>query len=512
MANYFLTQTAQFKPFSYQEMLAPIKAYQDAYDEADEKLNLLLEDAATKAFNFAPQDTAEKAVYDDMMSKLKDASDKLSSGDPAAFKTIREVNKEYRKTMIPIQQRMAKRAELAAEQRTKSSSNPYLRYSKDYSTANLSDMTSASSYDTIDLSKLEESVGSEFLGEVSTNIRDDFEPKAIGNTGHYSVITGYGYTPTEFVDAFIGNKGKPKENSPIYQFYKKKTDTIDKMTNYSPQVRDEMKQSVYKAMEANAGKFSVKTVAGKTSSRSGSEAWDAMWTDSEGNTYHKKGTLIVKNKDTNPTKLGDDKKTEDLKHAFEAEDGYTYGYLGTDLYRKNPDGTLTPIDKKTFSPKGGDGGKRIVPKTHFKTNVTLPDKVFRDEFLDREDIDETNFWRNDKKDVKKSETMKKIKQGNLFEHSKYGKGYAFTKESLGNDKLINYLKRKFALTDEDLDVVGFFYSEDEKQFFVDYRFFLGLEGSDNQDTNNNKKEENQNKEGDPNSDETVEVESDENAF
>ena len=32
MANYFLTQTAQFKPFSYQEMLAPIKAYQDAYD------------------------------------------------------------------------------------------------------------------------------------------------------------------------------------------------------------------------------------------------------------------------------------------------------------------------------------------------------------------------------------------------------------------------------------------------------------------------------------------------
>ena len=97
MANYFLTETAQFKPFSYQEMLAPVKAYQDAYNEADEKLNLLLEDAALKAFNFAPQDTAEKAVYDNMMSKLKDASDKLSSGDPTAFKTIREVNKDYRK-------------------------------------------------------------------------------------------------------------------------------------------------------------------------------------------------------------------------------------------------------------------------------------------------------------------------------------------------------------------------------------------------------------------------------
>lgn len=511
MANYFLTETAQFKPFSYQEMLAPIKAYQDAYNEADEKLNLLLEDAATKAFNFAPQDTAEKAIYDNMMVKLKEASDKLSSGDPTAFKTIREVNKDYRKTMIPIQQRMAKRAELATEQRTKSSNNPYLRYSKDYSTANLGDITSASSYDTIDLSKLEESISSEFLGEVATNIRDDFEPVAIGNTGHYAVTTGYGYTPTEFVDAFIGNKGKPKENSPIYQFYKKKADAIDKMTNYSPEIRNEMKQSVYNAMEANAGKFSVKTVAGKTSSTSGSNAWDAMWEDSEGNTYHKKGTLIVKNKDTNPVKLGDDKKSEDLKHTFEGEDGYIYGYIGADIYRKNPDGTLTPIDKNNFSPKGD---KSITPKTHFKTDVTIPNKVFRDEFLDREDINETSFWRSDNRDVKKSKAIERIKQGNLFEHEEYGVGYSFTKESLGNDKLINYLKRKFALTDKDLEVLGFFYSEDEKRFFVDYKFFLGLDGENTQNTKQSpKKKEDSNEEGNPNNpNQTVEVESNENAF
>ena len=33
MANIFLTPTAEFKPFSYAEMLAPVAAYQEAYDD-----------------------------------------------------------------------------------------------------------------------------------------------------------------------------------------------------------------------------------------------------------------------------------------------------------------------------------------------------------------------------------------------------------------------------------------------------------------------------------------------
>ena len=61
MANIFLTPTAEFKPFSYAEMLAPIAAYQEAYDAYDAQLNTLAEDAAAKAFNFAAQDTKEKA-------------------------------------------------------------------------------------------------------------------------------------------------------------------------------------------------------------------------------------------------------------------------------------------------------------------------------------------------------------------------------------------------------------------------------------------------------------------
>ena len=109
MANMYLTSNAKFKPFSYQEMVAPIVAYKEAYDKADAELNALYEDAASKAFNFASQDVKEKATYDDMMNKLRLASDSLASGDVNSFKAIRDINKEYRQTMLPIQQKMAKR-------------------------------------------------------------------------------------------------------------------------------------------------------------------------------------------------------------------------------------------------------------------------------------------------------------------------------------------------------------------------------------------------------------------
>ncbi len=256
MANYFLTETAQFRPFSYQEMLAPVKAYQDAYNEADEKLNLLLEDAALKAFNFAPQDAAEKAVYNTMMSKLKDASDKLSSGDPTAFKTIREVNKDYRKTMIPIQQQIIKRAELAKEQRDKQSANPNLRFTTDFSKANLKDITSASSYETINLDDIEKSIGTEFAGQVQTYFRNDLPLERVGNTDHYTYTTGVGYTQQEFRDAFIGGpNGGPQTDSFIYKYYKQKADVIDARTDISDTVKNEMKERVLEGMKANAGTF-----------------------------------------------------------------------------------------------------------------------------------------------------------------------------------------------------------------------------------------------------------------
>lgn len=261
MANYFLTETAQFKPFSYQEMLAPVKAYQDAYNEADEKLDLLLEDAATKAFNFAPQDAVEKAAYDNIISKLKDASDKLSSGDPTAFKTIRDVNKEYRKTILPIQKQLEKRAELIAEQRKYASLNPNLRFSTDYSKASLSDVTASSTYDMYDLNTITKDVKEEMSEFIKSVPRTDFKPIPIGKTSNVLVKTGYGYDATEF------DKQMQDTNSALYKLYDSKVANLN--PNMPDAIKQEAAEEIYNTMKANAGLFTFDTVIDYSTKPSG---------------------------------------------------------------------------------------------------------------------------------------------------------------------------------------------------------------------------------------------------
>ena len=168
MANIFLKPTAKFNPFSYQEMLAPIKSYTEAYNEADAELNSLMEDASIKAFNFEPQDFEEKQIYTNIMNKLQNAAEQLNTSglNSELIKNIQNINKEYRKTMLPIQQKINKREELVAEQRKLQTSNPFLRFSKNYSTSNLKDITETSTYDVIDLSKVEQLASSEFAGMI----------------------------------------------------------------------------------------------------------------------------------------------------------------------------------------------------------------------------------------------------------------------------------------------------------------------------------------------------------
>lgn len=255
----YIVLNSKFKPFSYQEMLAPIMQAQEAHDKADAEINTLLENAALNASSFGPNDTAEKAIYDDLIGRLKDASDQLSNRgiNPSLKREISNINKEYRTSLLPIQKKLTKRAELAAEQRKLQSSNPYIRFSKDYNTASLNDIHDASTYGIIDLEKIAEQTALDFQKETSGITRTDFEPIPIGNTGHYNVITGYGYTPKEMEEAWGDT------NNPIYQKYLEKTQHIDSL-DYNEELKDEMKLAIWEGMKAGAGKFNINRVAGKT--------------------------------------------------------------------------------------------------------------------------------------------------------------------------------------------------------------------------------------------------------
>lgn len=295
MANTFITNTSKFKPFSFQEMLQPYQIYTDAYNKADEELNTLLEDAATKGFNFAPQDTAEAAAYNTIIDRIKTASDQLASGlNPQLSKEINQLNKDYRKVMLPIQQQLNKRAELAAEQRELLAKNPNLRFTKDYSTESLKNITGSSTYNIIDLDDLYKTTAQEFSSKTSTLYRDNIEPTPIEGTDYYNVTTGFGYTPEEFVE------GLTNKSSDIYKFYKKKADTIDSRSDINDSIKEEMKAAVLKGMEASSGTFKTSQVRGTLSTDSSgleNKPMKLLNKDTEGNEYYLQGTSVWK-KDT----------------------------------------------------------------------------------------------------------------------------------------------------------------------------------------------------------------------
>lgn len=310
MANIFLTPTAEFKPFSYAEMLAPIAAYQEAYDAYDTQLNALAEDAATKAFNFAAQDTKEKAQYDAIMGRLKNSADALLANGLNAdiMKEIRSINKDYRTSMIPLHQKIAKRAELAEAQRTALQSNPDLRFTIDYSKANLDDIHAGSTYGIINLKDIENKAALDFATKTSALPVET--ATSIEDSGYYNITTGFGYTPKEFEEAFTPNVlGEYDTNNPIYQFYQQKVAEIDSRNDIGNDLKAEMKEAVKRGMRTGAGSFKsvIKHERGDSDSLNDStkdKGWDLTWTGTDGKKYGKAGTTIYGDIDGTPFKVG----------------------------------------------------------------------------------------------------------------------------------------------------------------------------------------------------------------
>ena len=298
MANTYITTNTRFKPFSFQEMLQPYQIYTEAYDKADAELNTLLEDAATKGFNFAPQDIAEATAYNTIIDRIRTASDQLANGlNPQLSKEINQLNKDYRKVMLPIQQQLNKRAELAAEQRELLAKNPNLRFTKDYSTASLKDITGSSTYNIIDLDDLYKTTAQEFSSKTSTLYRDNIDPTPIEGTDYYNVTTGFGYTPEEFIE------GLSNKNSDVYKFYKNKADAIDNRTDISTSIKEEMKAAVLKGMEASSGTFKTSQVKGNSNSDASSKMIKLA-----DNLYELSGALYQYDEDGNLYKIGEKPK------------------------------------------------------------------------------------------------------------------------------------------------------------------------------------------------------------
>lgn len=106
MANYFATKTAQFKPFSYQEMLAPIKAYQDAYNALETEmsnLDIMAGDVASKLTQ-NPKDAKLRETYNKFQTDMQSAMNELYNNgyNSTTRKQLAKLKARYTKELNPI--------------------------------------------------------------------------------------------------------------------------------------------------------------------------------------------------------------------------------------------------------------------------------------------------------------------------------------------------------------------------------------------------------------------------
>lgn len=142
MPNYSLVLDTKFKPFSYQEMLAPVMAATQAHQALETEYG----DLATKASvweRMANEQTDPYAykMYKTYSEDLESMAEQLARNglNPASRRNMLNMKSRYSSEILPIETAYKRREELAAEQRKAIAADPTLRYQRAASQMSLDD-------------------------------------------------------------------------------------------------------------------------------------------------------------------------------------------------------------------------------------------------------------------------------------------------------------------------------------------------------------------------------------
>lgn len=134
MPNFAYTNQTNFRPFSYQEMLAPVlmatqahQAVEEAYSELDSKAN------AIGLLANEVNDPVTYQRYKAYESALRTQADAIAKNGltPGSRQSLLDLKGRYAKDITPIQNAITRRRELADEQRKALLQNPTLMFQRD---------------------------------------------------------------------------------------------------------------------------------------------------------------------------------------------------------------------------------------------------------------------------------------------------------------------------------------------------------------------------------------------
>lgn len=220
MPGFLYTNQTNFRPFSYQEMLAPVlmatqahQAVEEAYSELDSQAN------AIGSLANEANDPVTYQRYKAYESALRTQADALAKNGltPGIRQSLLDLKGRYAKDIIPIQNAITRRRELADEQRK---AEPTMMFQRD-----MNSMSYESSLDRF-LENPDYDYGEKYSGELlaqqagqmaanlKTALTRKDKLKGIGLPYQYEQLLQYGYTPEQIQQAITNpQKGNPVLNT-----------------------------------------------------------------------------------------------------------------------------------------------------------------------------------------------------------------------------------------------------------------------------------------------------------
>lgn len=140
MPNFAYTNQTNFKPFSYQEMLAPVLAYTQAQRELEDQYSEL----STKADVWQRlanerKDTRAYNIYKDFSDEIEKKADDLArSGLTSSSRNdLLKLKARYSKDIAPMEYLFNRREKIAEEQRKLKANDSSIMFDNDFSTVSI---------------------------------------------------------------------------------------------------------------------------------------------------------------------------------------------------------------------------------------------------------------------------------------------------------------------------------------------------------------------------------------
>ena len=263
MPNYGLIINSHFKPFSYQEMLAPTLQQTEAHQALNEAYSALGTQAGTvEAMLNRELDKEAYNQYKRYMEGLQEQADILAKEglNPSLRNSLLNMKTRYGQEIIPIQQAAERRNQLAEEQRKLGNS---MIFDFDASTTNISKFMNNPSlnYQSIDrIGLLKES--QEQFSQFQNELREfKIDPSRRLDKFHNTLIESYGFSPeqaTEYAKQVASGRMDESTAIGIVANNLYKSTGVSKWNNED--ASDKVWQTIAEGLQATVGKTNATAI------------------------------------------------------------------------------------------------------------------------------------------------------------------------------------------------------------------------------------------------------------